>query len=381
MHRIGIGVSTNRDADQAGRAAAKAALKKLGSNECDFALVYATATYDPRTLLAAIRQTVGAAVLCGSSAAGVAVPAAKRGPSTHEVAVLCWTSDQLRFHSTIVRGARAAPAEAVRAALQNMPAATSAVFVFADGLRLDPRQVAIGLSEHLPPEVQVLGAFSADNGKLGQSFQFANTDIADDGLCLVLLEGECEIEQRRASACLLVGQPLEVSRANGFSVLELSGRPAATVLREFTGDALTDGEGRAELALALAASSNEAPELVAIRSEQGAGGAVELSAALDSGTRVFPALIDPRRLASELETATLALVGDSEQHAPLVLLHFESSRLGRLGEAERLGVARQLPGGSGGEVPWLGHYGRGELGGKGKGITTSTFTVTVASIR
>ena len=63
--RVGKGMSGSRDASEAGKAAATAALEPLGGEQPALILVFATPRYDLPALLAGVRSVTGSTLLVG----------------------------------------------------------------------------------------------------------------------------------------------------------------------------------------------------------------------------------------------------------------------------------------------------------------------------
>src|SRR3954453_23297571 len=95
MTRVGVGMSLNRNPAQAGRAAVQAAFKQAEIDACDMVFLFATTSYDPRTLLASVREASGRGPLAGCTVRSLAAgkQAQEASPA---VAVVAFKSDELR---------------------------------------------------------------------------------------------------------------------------------------------------------------------------------------------------------------------------------------------------------------------------------------------
>src|SRR5918993_2763807 len=137
--RAGVGMSRHHNPNLAGREAAEQALKKAGVSKPDFVFMFGSIGYDQRSLVRAVRESTGGAPLTGCSAEGT-INGEDADESNFSVVVTAISSEELRWHSGIVRGlvddSRAVGEQVAQDLVPHLSADTIGLFVFPDG-RLD----------------------------------------------------------------------------------------------------------------------------------------------------------------------------------------------------------------------------------------------------
>src|ERR687896_326677 len=160
--KAGVGMSRHHNPNVAGREAAEQALEKAGISKPDFVLMFASIGYDQRSLVRAVREATGRALLTGCSAEGT-IDGDNADESNFSVIVTAISSEELRWHHGIARGlveddSRAVGKRVAKDLLPHLSAETIGLLVFPDG-RLDfgvstdnLDNFFAGLEENLPSE-------------------------------------------------------------------------------------------------------------------------------------------------------------------------------------------------------------------------------------
>jgi hypothetical protein len=99
----GVGMSRHHNPKVAGREAAEQALQKADVDEPDFVFMYASIGYDQHSLLRAVRDTTGGALLSGCSVEGT-IAAEDADESNFSVVVTAISSDELEWTNGLVMG-------------------------------------------------------------------------------------------------------------------------------------------------------------------------------------------------------------------------------------------------------------------------------------
>jgi hypothetical protein len=237
--RAGTGLSRARNAGDAGREAAAAALASLGDEEPALVIVFTSPRYDLPELLAAVRAVTGKARLIGATGSGEIVHGEYMGFGAG-VAVLVMSAGPYRFglaSASHIGGeldragqdiARAARAEAG-------PSPHAAVLLLADSLLGDLQQLFHGVYRITGPKVAIVGGAAGDEQKFVATFVFLDDHVLEAGAVAVWIASERPITIVSRHGWEPIGVPLLVTRAEGTTLLELGGRPAATAYEEQLG--------------------------------------------------------------------------------------------------------------------------------------------------
>jgi len=102
------------------------------------------------------------------------------------------------------------------------------IYCLTTGLDLCGDDVIAGIESVFGPEVPIIGATSADNGKAKKTFQFYNDQVMDSGIVLVgLADPSLELVMGiHHGSAPLEGMTFEVTKSDGNRIIELDGQPA-----------------------------------------------------------------------------------------------------------------------------------------------------------
>ncbi len=252
MISAGVGFSLQEDAEVAGREAARQALERCGAPPKAL-VVFATPAHGTEypSLLREIRQTAGTDKIVGCSAVGVI--AEKREIDVKPaVAVLAIAGDSLftqPFLCSNLYGRSEAVGREIGEAASKQ-GGKNLVAVFPDTFTFHPSEFLRGIREEGNPPV--VGGGASEDGRFQRTFQFEGESVDTDAVSGIILSGALRYELGVTQACRPVGESLLVTRAEGRTICELSGRPAVEALRERLkgelGEALRDHGGQLFLA-------------------------------------------------------------------------------------------------------------------------------------
>jgi hypothetical protein len=359
MIRVGVGSSSNRIPLQAARAAVQGAFKQAEIKDCDMVFLFATASYEHRELLAAVRDATGRAPLVGCTVRSLA--AGKQGQdASPAVAVVAFKSDELRWQTAAVASApgrwRTAGGSLGRA-LEGSARGARALWLFTDGLGLDWPELRGGLSDGLRADdaCPLVGIAAADGEEMKRTLQFHGDEVLTDGAAAALMLGG-SVATAAEPFGRAIGLPMVVTKVHGDRLLELDGRPALSLVGEFVGEELLRRPWAALPWLALELDADgDRPELAAVRSIRDTdpeSGSFRVSSELRPEMRVRLVLRDRDRL-----LAAPGRLGD--RLAPLGQAHFAmfgACAIGRSGLAlgdDRVELATELQRVASPSVPWL----------------------------
>ncbi len=237
--RAGTGVSRLPDSSEAGRCAATEAVAALAGDAPVLTMVFTAPRYDLAALLAGVRAVTGPALLVGATGSGELVGGEYLGFGAG-VAVLVATAGPYRFGAasvghvrgdldgagrTIARGSRA----------QAGPGKDAAVVLLADSLLGDLQQLVQGVYRVTGPRVALVGGGAGDEQRFERTFVFHGDEIVEEGAVALWIAGDRPLTAVTRHGFRPVGTPMLVTRAEGTTIMELGGRPAATAYEEQLG--------------------------------------------------------------------------------------------------------------------------------------------------
>ncbi|HEY4187202.1 MAG TPA: FIST N-terminal domain-containing protein [Polyangia bacterium] len=237
MLRAGSGFAVTDDGSAAGRMATQLALKAAALPSAQLAMVFAGARHGSdefRAVLAAVRETSGAAAVMGCSTTGI-ITMANEIENHSAVAVLLFGGDEA-IPLLVATPVRAEPRDAglrlgkaARARLgYDSDGATLVVLV--DPHHLDASAFVAGIAEGAPG-LMVVGA-GASGREDGDARVFTDGKALPDAAVAFLIPGRLFPTVGMTHGCQGVCDPLPITAVEQNVILEIDGRPAADVLKE-----------------------------------------------------------------------------------------------------------------------------------------------------
>jgi small ligand-binding sensory domain FIST len=303
MLRVGVGLSTDRDAARGGALAASAAMQSGDLTHADLLFVFATTPHGPgfTRVTRAASEVCGTQEVVGCSAAGVIAgqDEVEGGPG---IVVMALAGDfkARRFFTPTVRGRGEIVAEEIAQTVGDVPGTTRLLVLFADSYHLEPELLsALG---RCFPDTQVVGGGASEDGSVGEVSVFAGNATSSDAVAGVLIAGDFRMTVGVAQAVRRVGGVHRVTRAHGNSVLTLDGRPAAELFAEVVPGPLLEDPRRA-LAVVLAGLGVGKGDFVArhLLGLEPASGALVVAAPVTEGQELFFCVRDPHTAREELQ--------------------------------------------------------------------------------
>jgi hypothetical protein len=234
----GTGSSRAEDARVAGREAATAAVAALGWGVPALIIVFTTPRYNLPELLAAIRSVTGDARLIGATGSGEIIQGEYIGMGAG-VAVLALTAGGYRFgisSASHIENLDLAGREITRASRAEAgPSAHAAIVLLADALLGDLQQLVQGVYRVTGPKVAIVGGAAGDDMKFIATYVFHDDKIVEKGAVVLWIASDHPITVVTRHGWQPIGVPLLVTRAEGTSLLEINGQPAAMAYEEQLG--------------------------------------------------------------------------------------------------------------------------------------------------
>lgn len=367
-----VGRSTSRDAQEAGRDAARAALEGLSGKSAGIVLVTATTGYDQRQLLDGITSVTASIPLAGCSAEGV-ITQEGSDESSYCVCVMAIGGTGISFQTAVASDLSQDAARAGTQLTEQLRPHLDGgrvLLLFADGLAPNLtamlRQIEAGIPRHVP----IIGGTAGDLLEFKKTWQYHGADLLSDAAVAVLIGGDVTAALTVTHGCHLVGVEHQVTRADEMRVHEIDGRPAWQVLKDYLSPESVglDALGVAHITLAELLPPEEASDagdfLVRVPVHlDAASGALTFAAGMAKGATIHVALRDPELVGTRAVESARRLVHRHDGRTPLLVLQFDCAGRGRLLFGERVTqtlidpVQRVL----GKSVPWFGLHTYGEI--------------------
>ncbi len=352
--------------------------------DCDLIVFYTTMGHDFGELLGELRRLSPRARVAGCTCTGVT---GREGAneSMRALSVMAMRGPPSEFAvasvDRITKDSSWTAARTLAEELRRQNPRVNAVLLYPSALGAFPGAAIEGIESILGPDVSILGGLSTDNMRFVSDFQFVDDRTIEQGVVAVgLADPTIEVAMRANHGLAPVGDPMVVTRSDGYRVVELDGKPAWTRWAESLGLPSTARFieiGPVPLAMELPPELHEeygSRTLILIYSGSAPGdGSVHVTELCPEGTRVWLSHRDEKNMFAGLDHMMRSVAGDCNGRKPAAVFHADCNSRGRLYFNQVLKgeiLSRmQRPLFSQGEVPWLGMYGGGEfcrLGGRNR---------------
>src|SRR5215217_2814135 len=377
--KAGVGMSRHHNPNIAGREATEQALEKASTVKPDFVFMFGSIGYDQHSLVRAVREVTGGALLSGCSAEGT-INGDDADESNFSVVVTAISSEQLRWRNGLLTGLSADPrAVGKRVAkdlLPHLSAETIGLFVFPDGRVDNLYTFFAGLEDNLPSERFLPlwggGANTSVNGE-GPTYQYCDDEVISDGVSYALLSGEAHAAWAVSHTLIPIGGERIVTRSQGNVIYEIDGNPATEVLKEYLPEgALVEDRDwmpyAVSLALCFRAPSYMKDEEYVVRGvptvRMADGSIIVQGTEIQEGTSIWLSSRDKEKLATGLDRMAQQIKEQLGGEKPKLVFQFECATRGKmmLRDQEKLQFLRQFRQSVDPEVPWAGYYTWGEIG-------------------
>ncbi len=379
--KAGVGMSRHHNPNVAGREAAEQALEKAGVSKPDFVVMFGSIGYDQHSLVRAVREVTGGALLSGCSAEGT-INGDDADESNFSVVVTAISSDELQWTNGLAAGLEADPrAVGKRVAQELLPhlsADTIGLFVFPDGRIDNLEQFFAGVEENLPSErfLPMWGGGASNAITLSMeepTYQYCDDEVVSDGVSYALLSGKAQASWAMSHSVIPIGGERKVTRGQGNVIYEIDGKPAVEVLKEYLPEhALVEDRDWFRYAISLAlcfrAPSYMKDEEYVVRGvpyvRMADGSIIVQGTEVQEGTSVWFSSRDKEKLATGLDRMAAHIEDQLGGEKPKLILQFECATRGKmmLRDQEKLQFLRQFRQSVDPDVPWAGYYTWGEIG-------------------
>lgn len=216
-----VGVAQALDGREAGLQAVHQALNHLGAHIPGFAIIVGSHQYQVRDVLNGVTSLIGDTPMIGfSSPAGLT----RHGQYPHVVAAALLSGDFQADTLWLPGYSQSGRETALRIEKHAIAhAERQSILFFADGFNGDAEQFCSGLS----PDLNVAGGLSSGDLLTGSNYQISGNQSGAGGLAAAFLRGNLTIGVGWAHGWDPVGSQFRVTRARGFWLRTLDGRPAS----------------------------------------------------------------------------------------------------------------------------------------------------------
>jgi hypothetical protein len=263
--------------------------------------------------------------------------------------------------------------------LQSQNKDINMIYFLASGIDIDNDLCIAAIEKVFGPEVTVFGATSSDNMRGVISYQAVNSSVYEHGIFLVgFADPTLEIDTQATHGFVAVGEPMTVTKSDGYKIIELDGKPAWSeyISRlglpdgSTCGDSIPIGALAEELTPALAAEyGNKHILRVVTRHENDT---ILYAVSVKEGTKLWLTKRDEDLIFNEMDRMVNSMTDRNKGKTPVAVFHADCLARGKFlfnrVLKEELVNRMQYPFIQDGKCPpWLGMYGFGEfakLGGK-----------------
>jgi hypothetical protein len=197
--------------------------------DCSLLVIHSTVGHNFGQALAAAKAACPEAQIVGCSGAGVI---GREGVSENmrAMAMMAVKGSDLSVSSadglnsdnskSVAQGA----AEELKAASDNI----SIIYCLTSGLDVRGDEVIVGIENVFGPDIPIIGATAADNGKAKKTFQFHNDQVMESGIVLIgFADPSLELVMGIHHGSIpLPGMTMEVTKSEGNRIFELDGNAA-----------------------------------------------------------------------------------------------------------------------------------------------------------
>ena len=368
MIHVGVGHSQSLSTAEAAERATLMAMGQAGIAKADLAIVFATINYQTEyeDLYRVVQSNSSCDELIGCSGMTV-LTSAGEFEEEPALAVMVLRSEQLSAVSFSAQGTASEVGEQIQEDVQSQIEDDSLLLIFPDVRSVNPAE----LVEHISSAgktLPIVGAAVSGDATGAQMYHWKGNQATEGGLTGVLLTGNFSTEIGVAQGCQPIGEPREVTRAEGRIIFELDGEPALEnfkgALQVLTQEDIRRSGGTVFVGIAMD-PENKNPtrgdflirNLVGINEEHAA---LAVSEEVVEGQLVQFHLRNPNAAAEEIQAIITQLAEKTRQHPPAFGLYFNCLGRGKglYGEANHdIGIIQEkFPG-----LPVIGFFGNSEF--------------------
>ncbi|NIX16391.1 MAG: hypothetical protein GWN11_11115 [Candidatus Dadabacteria bacterium] len=236
MIKAGVGSSNNPESLEAAERACRDCLTQAGINKADFILIFITFHHrnNYQKILEKVSEITQTHNITGCSATGVL---SHFGEIEDEpgIVVLCVCSDNLKakcFLDSISTDMGQASGNDIKTRLADINTKTKLAMVLADPFSFH-HQLFFGSLEQVTEPVHIIGATCSENPSSPVTFQYNDKMVNSSSLSQTIMSGNFNYNIGLTQGCKPASKPLKITDCNRNVIMEIDGRPAYEVLRDY----------------------------------------------------------------------------------------------------------------------------------------------------
>ncbi|MBF0470469.1 MAG: FIST C-terminal domain-containing protein [Gammaproteobacteria bacterium] len=370
--KAGTGSSTHRHYKAAATRAVKDAFSAAGTDRADLVIAFASVAYPQEPLLATLRQLTHNAPLMGGSACGV-IAAGDIIEENFFLSVMVIQSSEIRFSTAAATGLQHDPeatGQALASALSStIDDDTKCLVSFADALTLNFTRFEQGLRQGLGRErpLPLFGGATGDDWKFVKTYQYHNDEVLSDAAVAFTISGEATLAHAVNHGCVVIGEKLTITRAEGNTIYEVDGEPALTVVNRYLNEDEQRDWGKVLNSVTLGFKADDDEDALFIRympTKDDATGTVTIPTEVDAGTQFWITRRDPQLISAGVTAIGEEVAKQLAGREPKFVLHFDCAGRGKVifRDQEKQDLLHSLQQQVGPDAPWAGFYTYGEFG-------------------
>ena len=349
-------------------------------SDCDLVVVHASIGHNFSELTAQVRQLAPKARVVAASCCGIV---GKEGvsESMKDIAIMAVRGKEFAVsHSDGIYGYNSyEKCLEIAKDLYAQDNGINMIYFLASGIDIDDDACIAGIESVFGKEVTIFGATSSDNMHGVISFQAVDDQVFEHAAFMVgFSDPGLSIETQATHGFVAIGEPMVVTKAEGYKILELDGKPAWTEFLNrlglpesaHCGDSIPIGALAEELPAELATEYGNRHILRVVTHHD--GDTILYATTIKEGTRLWLTTRDEDLIFNEMDRMVNMMVERIQGRKLVAVFHADCLARGKFlfnrVLKEELVNRMQFPFSVGGECPpWLGMYGFGEfarLGGK-----------------
>ena len=266
------------------------------------------------------------------------------------------------------------------------------IYFLASGIDIDNDLCIAAIEKVFGTEVTIFGATSSDNMRGVISYQAVDSAIFEHGVFLVgLADPTLVVDTQATHGFVAVGEPMTVTKSDGYKIIELDGKPAwSEYLNRLglpdsatCGDSIPIGALAEELSPALAKEYGNKHILRVVTSHE--DNSILYSVSVEEGTKLWLTKRDEELIFNEMDRMVNSMADRNKGKKVVAVFHADCLARGRFLFnrilKEELVNRMQHPFLENGECPpWLGMYGFGEFAKLGEKNTYHNYTTALYAI-
>lgn len=234
--KVGIGLSTQKEALSAGKEAWHQARIKIGKEKINLAILFSSVDLATSSLLKALGNNLEGIPLIGCSSAAII---SNFGIHPHAVALILISCEGLDSSAAYVKDIKAKSAfeagvELANKLLQGFTGSRRDLsMIFCDGLMEEGSKLILGIQERLGRSFPIIGASASDNRRFYKTYLYYNSEIFTDACVGLLWGGKLNFSLGIKHGWKPLGKHRIVTEVHGNIIETIDNKRASSIYEEY----------------------------------------------------------------------------------------------------------------------------------------------------